>query len=670
MDNPWATNWEQSNDRQKKPIPTLSWIPTVEIQTHDQEEDIGLPSWSASNNAQWPESSQTSDALWTSSTDDSGAWGSSTYAKINISRQEAVGAVVEPETQEEDVCPVPAAAAASEEDSATAFVLPDAVEPQLASPTVEVTPPVSGGVEAGTSANEEDEETGDDGEAWADPITVSTDDVDEWGAAWAETSAPEVSVGVEEPPDEWEAARQEKEKLNRAVPPEILAALIQKCQDVSGELWPEIESDSDAIQSNWRSGSDGLENITVLLNDLVPEGMVLPPPIQFSQTATAKAVNNALKLTRHMSLTRKSPMALLLSSKGSADWEKSIKARKDITLDDSPVGWRILENDERAAITDANQPKKPGGGLLSFWNRKASSSILSTDAKVENARSPPISARSSVESTKPPVPERRDVSPARAPAIFMSPPLVTSSSTAPDIVIPAATPAPSAVSRFLNRFSRVKSTGSERKSLALSTDDLDFLSDIVPSAHDPDDDTDDAQLKALSSLINSNPTPLPTRLPPPLAPPPKPLSVNTSRPPSVAGLSGLGITLEPARSFPRPTSNRALSLPPPLSPVTGTSFSRPHSPAVPLKQFSPPINATFSAYATPNIPAAIPSPPPPSSRTHSPFQLLPPPKAPSTLSIPPLLPPPPVSPPQTPRTHRASHVGGCIPKLRLGSSHI
>ncbi|KAG2122103.1 hypothetical protein DEU56DRAFT_873653 [Suillus clintonianus] len=517
-------------------------------------------------------------------------------------------------------------------------------------PPVPDSPDVVGGFEAGASIEEEDDETEDDGEAWADPINLSTDDGDEWGAAWAETSVPDVSVSAEEPPDEWEAARQEKEKLNRSVPPETMASLIQKCQEVSGELWPGMEFHSDVAQSNWRTGFDGLENITALLNDLVPEDVALPPPIQFSQTATVKAVNNALKLTRHMPLTRKSPMALLLSSKGSTDWEKSVKARKDIFVDDAPVGWRILEKDESAAITDASQPKKSGAGLLSFWNRKASSSIPYTDSKVENARSSPIPGRSSAENTKPQVPERRDTSPARTPAVFMDSPPVASSSTTPDIVIPAVTPAPSAVSRFLNRFSRAKGTGSERKSLALSTDDLDFLSDIVPSAHDPDDDTDDAQLKALSNLINSNPTSLPTKLPPPLAPPPKPPSpyLNTSRPPSVAGLSGLGIALEPASGSPQPTSARGLFLPPPLSPVTGMSFSRPHSPAVPPKPSSP-INATFSAYTNPKIPAAIPSPPQPSLRTHSPFQLPPPLKAPSALSIPPLLPPPPVSPPQTPR---------------------
>lgn len=651
MNNPWATTWEQPDNQpnnRKTPIPTPSWNYTIGNKTQDQEEDIGLPSWSASNDAQWPESSHTSDALWTSSIDDSGVWGSSTYAKINLSRRRITEAVVDSETQDEVVCPVPAA---SEEDNVAGPAPPDSVEPHLVPPTIDLTPQVpdspnvDGDFEASPSVKGEDEETEDDSEVWADPVNLSIDDGDEWGAAWVDTSASEVSVGAGEPLDEWESARQEKEKLNRAVPPEMMAALVQKCQEVSGELWPGTAFDSDT--SNWRTGVDGLENIAVLLNDLIPENMVLSPPTQFSQTATAKELNNALKLTRHMPLTRKSPMALLLSSKGSTDWEKSVKARKDIPVDDAPAGWRILEKDERATITDPSHPKKPGAGLLSFWNRKASSSILSADAKVENARPPSIPARSSIDNTKPQVPDKRDVSPVRTPTILVPSSPVASSSAAPDVMIPTVTPAPSAVSRFLNRFSRARGTGSERKSIALSTDDLDFLSDIVPSAHDPDDDTDDAPLKALSSLINSNPTPLPTKLPPPLAPPPKPPSVNASRPPSV-GLSGLGITLEPARSSPHHASARALSLPPPLSPVTSEmSFSRPHSPAVPPKPSSS-INTTFSAYTNPIIPAATSSPPQPSSRTHSPLQLPPPPKAPSALSIPPLLPPP-ISPPQTPR---------------------
>jgi len=134
--------------------------------------------------------------------------------------------VLESETQQDDLVPapsIPATAIAREEDSISPPVSSDTVEPPLALPTVEAvllvpeSPDIFGGLEAVVSTKEEDEETEDGGEAWADPIAVSTQDDDDWGVAWAESSSQEVSVRTEEPPDEWEAARQEKEKLNRAV---------------------------------------------------------------------------------------------------------------------------------------------------------------------------------------------------------------------------------------------------------------------------------------------------------------------------------------------------------------------------------------------------------------------------------------------------------------------
>lgn len=226
MDNPWATTWDQPDDRETNLPSTLSLRSPIVDQTHEQEEDLGRPSWPSGNDAQWPGPSPTSGALWTSSVDDNHAWGSSTYSKINLSRQGTVQAVLESETQQDDLVPahsIPATAIAREEDSISPPVSSDTVEPPLALPTVEAvllvpeSPDIFGGLEAVVSTKEEDEETEDGGEAWADPIAVSTQDDDDWGVAWAESSSQEVSVRTEEPPDEWEAARQEKEKLNRAV---------------------------------------------------------------------------------------------------------------------------------------------------------------------------------------------------------------------------------------------------------------------------------------------------------------------------------------------------------------------------------------------------------------------------------------------------------------------
>jgi len=220
MDNPWATTWEQPNGPEI--LKKLAQTPSrIDVQTHDQEDDLGLSSWSAGDRTQWPASPHTSDALWTSSIDDSGAWRSSSYSNINLSPQGPISAVVEPETQATDIVPTPSTPTiTNEEDNA---ISSDAAESPVALPTVEAVPPIPespdifGGFEAGVSAEEEDERTDDGGEAWADPVTVLTEDDDGWGAAWTETLSQEASVDTEEPPDEWEVARQEKEKLNRAV---------------------------------------------------------------------------------------------------------------------------------------------------------------------------------------------------------------------------------------------------------------------------------------------------------------------------------------------------------------------------------------------------------------------------------------------------------------------
>lgn len=55
----------------------------------------------------------------------------------------------------------------------------------------------------------------------------------------------------------------------------MMAALIQKCQEVSDDLWPRAESESEA--SNWRTGFDGLENMYVY--DLVFPYVAIYMPI-------------------------------------------------------------------------------------------------------------------------------------------------------------------------------------------------------------------------------------------------------------------------------------------------------------------------------------------------------------------------------------------------------
>ncbi|KIJ62012.1 hypothetical protein HYDPIDRAFT_176765 [Hydnomerulius pinastri MD-312] len=620
MDNPWAGTWEPPEQQSGKQVPSSAWKSDAQPRAHDQEADIGLPSWSSDNPAQWTAPTHSDDAVWGTSVDDARAWTPSTYEQIDLSA---------PDHEE----------APSTPPHRDAF---DAVP--------ETTDEPHGGFVSRSDTRSPGPED-DEPDAWADSTMHAAPD-DEWGSAWATVPPSESTQEEVHHPDEWETARQEKEKLNRAVPPELLASMLRHCQQISNEIWPEPESPKASSDEDWRTGLDGLQNIAKLLAELIPEDVTLPPPVQLSATATGRAMNEALKLTRHMPLAGNSPLARLLASKGSLDWEKSIKFKQEVISDAAPVGWRILEKEDRLNTTEDSKSKKAASGLLSFWNRRTSTiPAAATEVANDRSRSPARSSLDSVKSTIQPQPSR-DASPSKPPSISAAMPPFSNPSPAPEITVAAPSPAPSAVSRFLNRFSRAKSSNSQHSSLALSSDDLEFLSDIVPSANDPEDDEHD--LTALSSVVKSSP--LPPKLPPPLAPPPKPPSSASSRlsmiGPGESSGASLGGALTPSRASPAP---RAPVLPSPLSPISVTSLSRPQSPAVPPKSVTPALNMSIlmspavTGSSTSSTIPRLSSPPQPSSRSHSPFTLPPPPKVPASLSIPPLLPPPPLSPPQTPR---------------------
>lgn len=255
--------------------------------------------------------------------------------------------------------------------------------------------------------------------------------------------------------------------------------------------------------------------------------------IPFEKTFTTKQLSEALRLTRHSLLTRSSPMALYMSSKGSTSWEASIKAKPNITQDDiTPAGWKILESTkEDISIVDEGK-KKGSGGLLSFFGRRATNtpSEKATDSRPASPVTIPAvatikteaSPRASVDSIPVQNPAAEKSMPVPPVSSFSGPSVqsLTDSNSNLGIIsengneVPTA--APSAVSRFLGRFSSRSKSSSSKDSIPLSADDLEFLSD-VPTIHS---DTEQSPgLDALSMMIKS--PPLPTALPPPLAPPPK-----------------------------------------------------------------------------------------------------------------------------------------------------
>lgn len=196
-----------------------------------------------------------------------------------------------------------------------------------------------------------------------------------------------------------------------------------------------------------------------------------------------------LKLTRHVPFTRTSPMGQYLLSKGSTAWETSVKTRIDVSQDDLlPVGWRLADKGKEIA-TDTK--KKPTGGLLSFFGRRPASPPPDGGVRPMSpvasavSKSATNTPRASLDSAKPP-PPLPPPSPKEVPHPSSLSSINMASDSAPQAPLIAAEDGqPSAVSRFLGRFSRTRSsTGS---SLALSSDDLAFLSD-VPSASDSVED--------------------------------------------------------------------------------------------------------------------------------------------------------------------------------------
>ncbi|KAF9784995.1 hypothetical protein BJ322DRAFT_801842 [Thelephora terrestris] len=500
-----------------------------------------------------------------------------------------------------------------------------------------------------------------------------------------------------EPVDEWEAARQMKEKVDRRVPPEVIASIIETFDQFSETMWQGRPSSDSQVQEewlqNWRRGFDGVEGLNTVIDALLPE-YTFAPRVPFAKSATAKEMNRSLRLTRHSSITRLSPMAHFMLSKGSSsDWEAAVKNRSDEIPDDMPIGWRIVERKEEASAPV--EAKKRSSLFSSFWTRREGSttSISSIpDTKAPPAQdsptesSPTNSSFTAKRAATPPIVPLRTTSrspsqssegqrsqsvssntPTKPPSV---PPVITASFSASstntassatsspvDSITTTDGPAQSAVSRFLNRFSRPKSTASN-SSIPLSSEDLDFLSDVpvVNGTSQIGDEDDDMPLWKQKAMMESKqgavlPTPLtatPLRAGTPNRPPPQTVAED-----DFDALFNAPIVQPqkiPLQTPSRPSSSVSQrgTFPPPSTPPqteTPRSFTiplRPHTPSFPIVRMS----AKSSTSSSGPVPFLIPPPPStpsrsptpqPSSRTVSP---------PIAASIPTLLPPPRLKPPE------------------------
>ncbi|OJT09629.1 hypothetical protein TRAPUB_13882 [Trametes pubescens] len=611
-----------------KDDPAPSWTSTKLTSSYGEEADLAAPSWSTGAGIHWNEPS--SPGFSWSQTEPDLAWGTSSYAGISFGKTPEAESTAGPlnaksptgdipeadEPEDEDAGSVSTDIPTSERTKSPSPPSPESTsfESQEATPELAAPPSPDGFGSFETAFTEET--------AQSPGFALDEAVADPWGSsAWSETQ-PEQE---EEPVDEWERARQEKAKQDRRVPPELLAQILQQCEELGRDFCPDIGNDAttDSWSGNWRSGMDGVPGLNTLMDSFLPP-LTLKASVRFPQTVVAKRLASSVKLTKNLPLTKGSPMSHYLAAKGSTAWETSVKEQKEIVEDDIPVGWRIMEKTMAASSADAASQKKPTGRLFSFWGRRqsqASPQPTSTDGastenrppSVDKPRSPVVeevktdsrppsqnSVRSSTASNRAPISPlaTESAGPSHVPMAFaatVAPAATTISSYAstPDPVLErsASPPAPTVMSRFLNRFSRRGSGigGSPHNSLALSSDDLEFLSDIIPSASD---DADEDPTDALEKFVNDRRGSVASALPPALAPPPrapavmKPMGV-VSRPPSAgsdrgvasdgfAGMSGFWGANEPAVATRAALAGGQTSiptLPPPLVP------SRPITPS-------------------------------------------------------------------------------------------
>ena len=142
--------------------------------------------------------------------------------------------------------------------------------------------------------------------------------------------------------------------------------------------------------------------------------LTLPQVPPFGKSFTAKAMANAVKFSRNTSLARTSPMSTFLAAKGSTAWEASVKSRIETSVDEVPLGWRILEKEGKKDEKVEEKARKSTGLLAGLWNRRtsgAANSIPGTEQSTtplssiapESAHSAQTpTQRSSMESVKSP----------------------------------------------------------------------------------------------------------------------------------------------------------------------------------------------------------------------------------------------------------------------------
>ena len=221
MDNPWENAWGEHSVQPT--VASTSWtglhphVPEVQ-----QEADIGMPSWSTSIKWNEPAADEPSGSLWSQPTD---VWDPSTsYDQMALSGQverepsipshpptsKIDGTYIGPESPP----PPPEGESPPTFPSSTVNIsYEDEPSPPFVPKGIGSSPPSPNAFGTFESA---DVDTAWESNTSNLPADSSLND-DAWGGAWEQPQIVKDIENEDEPPDEWELAKQQKEKLDRHV---------------------------------------------------------------------------------------------------------------------------------------------------------------------------------------------------------------------------------------------------------------------------------------------------------------------------------------------------------------------------------------------------------------------------------------------------------------------
>lgn len=219
MDELYGNAWGDSSSlAEALQLPQPTWT-TPKLATHDDEADLAAPSWSTGAGIQWNEPSEESHGFKWSANEPDLAWAPETvYSDIQISRS------VSNETQPEDELSLPtsndsdAEGERREENMAAGFRSVDDNQP--ASPALDEHVTARSSTPLSRSSSPDGFGTFETGiEEDIKPLHTSMEqDLKDgaWSSPWVGTGTAEEEQ-EEQKVDEWEAARRQKERLDRKI---------------------------------------------------------------------------------------------------------------------------------------------------------------------------------------------------------------------------------------------------------------------------------------------------------------------------------------------------------------------------------------------------------------------------------------------------------------------